>query len=443
MVASKGSGSRASAQETFAQMAKASGLRGRILFTLGIVVLVQLGNHVPLPGVDTKAFSAALSSGGLAALAGLLSIFSAGFSILGVFALGIIPYINASIILQLLTPVIPQLEKLQKDEGEQGRKQIAQYTRYLALAWGIIQSVGITFALRNIPGAVPPENFTPFFIFQSIVILTAGSVLVMWFSELVTEKGIGNGASLIIFINIVASLPTSLSKTSELVQADSTKIAGVVILAIVFLAMIAAIIFVQEGLRKIPILSAKRQVGPGGMNYKKQETSYLPLRVNQGGVMPIIFASSLLVLPITLASNLNNEVATQIANALSPTSWIHTVLYVVLIVFFSYFYSTLVINPEDLSKNLKKMGASIPGIRPGKNTSDYVERIINRLTIIGAIFLAVVALVPTSVEQATGITTFNGLGATSLLILVGVAIDTAKQIQTFVISQRYEGMVKK
>jgi preprotein translocase subunit SecY len=443
MVASKGSGSRASAQETFAQMAKASGLRGRILFTLGIVVLVQLGNHVPLPGVDTKAFSAALDSGGLAALAGLLSIFSAGFSVLGVFALGIIPYINASIILQLLTPVIPQLEKLQKDEGEQGRKQIAQYTRYLALAWGIIQSVGITFALKNIPGAVPPEDFTPFFIFQSIVILTAGSILVMWFSELVTEKGIGNGASLIIFVNIVASLPTSLSKTSELIQADSTKIAGVVILAVVFLAMIAAIIFVQEGLRKIPILSAKRQVGPGGMNYKKQETSYLPLRVNQGGVMPIIFASSLLVLPITLASSTNNEVATQIANALSPTSWIYTVLYVVLIVFFSYFYSTLVINPEDLSKNLKKMGASIPGIRPGKNTSDYVERIINRLTIIGAIFLAVVALVPTAVEQATGITTFNGLGATSLLILVGVAIDTAKQIQTYVISQRYEGMVKK
>jgi preprotein translocase subunit SecY len=443
MVASKGSGSRASAQETFAQMAKASGLRGRILFTLGIVVLVQLGNHVPLPGVDTKAFSAALEGGGLAALAGLLSIFSRGFSILGVFALGIIPYINASIILQLLTPVIPQLEKLQKDEGEQGRKQIAQYTRYLALVWGIIQSVGIAFALKNIPGAVAPENFTPFFIFQSIVILTAGSVLVMWFSELVTEKGIGNGASLIIFVNIVASLPSSLSKTSELIQADSTKIAGVVILAVVFLAMIAAIIFVQEGLRKIPILSAKRQVGPGGMNFKKQETSYLPLRVNQGGVMPIIFASSLLVLPISLAQFANNDVTTQIANALSPTSWIHTVLYVILIVFFSYFYSTLVINPEDLSKNLKKMGASIPGVRPGKNTSDYVERIINRLTIIGAVFLAAVALVPTAVEQATGITTFNGLGATSLLILVGVAIDTAKQIQTYVISQRYEGMVKK
>jgi preprotein translocase subunit SecY len=443
MVASKGSGSRASAQETFAQIAKASGLRGRILFTLGIVVLVQLGNHVPLPGVDTKAFSAALEGGGLAALAGLLSIFSRGFSILGVFALGIIPYINASIILQLLTPVIPQLEKLQKDEGEQGRKQIAQYTRYLALGWGIVQSIGIAFALRNIPGAVAPENFTPFFIFQTIAILTAGSVLVMWFSELVTEKGIGNGASLIIFVNIVASLPSSLSKTSELVQADSTKIAGVVILAVVFLAMIAAIIFVQEGLRKIPILSAKRQVGPGGTNFKKQETSYLPLRVNQGGVMPIIFASSLLVLPISLAQFANNDVTTQIANALSPTSWIHTVLYVVLIVFFSYFYSTLVINPEDLSKNLKKMGASIPGVRPGKNTSDYVERIINRLTIIGAVFLAAVALVPTAVEQATGITTFNGLGATSLLILVGVAIDTAKQIQTYVISQRYEGMVKK
>jgi preprotein translocase subunit SecY len=443
MVASRGSGSRASAQETFAQMAKASGLRGRILFTLGIVILVQLGNHVPLPGVDTKAFSQALESGGLAALAGLLSLFSRGFSILGVFALGIIPYINASIILQLLTPVIPQLEKLQKDEGEQGRKQIAQYTRYLALAWGIIQSIGITFALKNIPGAVPPENYTPFFILQSIIILTAGSVLVMWFSELVTEKGIGNGASLLIFVNIVASLPSSFGKTAELVQADSTKIAGVVILAITFLAMIAAIIFVQEGLRKIPILSAKRQVGPGGMNYKKQETSYLPLRVNQGGVMPIIFASSLLILPISLAQYANNDITTQIANALSPSSWIHTVLYVVLIVFFSYFYSTLVINPEDLSKNLKKMGASIPGVRPGKNTSDYVEKIINRLTIIGAIFLAVVALVPTAVEQATGITTFGGLGATSILILVGVAIDTAKQIQTYVISQRYEGMVKK
>jgi len=269
----------------------------------------------------------------------------------------------------------------------------------------------------------------------------------MWLSELITERGIGNGASLFIFVNIVATLPRTLSNTIEFAQQGGREaVAQVTILLLVFLVMIIGIVFVQEGTRRIPIISARRQVGK---RLYRERKSYLPLRLNQGGVMPIIFASAVLILPSSLAGFTSgdgnsqlNQILISIVNALRPDNWIYVVVYLVLILFFSYFYASLIVNPVDMSQNLKKMGASIPGIRPGKTTTQYLEGVINRLTFLGAIFLGIVATVPTFVETATGVTTFRGLGATSLLILVGVAIDTAKQIQTYVISQRYEGMVK-
>lgn len=429
-------GKKMSAQETFAQLAQASGLRQRLFFTIGILILARLGIYVPLPGINQDAFQAATQDN---AIIGFLNIFTGGgLSTLGVFALGILPYINASIIMQLLVPVFPKLEDLQKNEGEQGRRQISQYTRFLSLGWAVIQGAGLAFWIKQF---VP--DWGPAFVIQTTLAMTAGAIFVMWLGELITEKGIGNGASLLIFVNIVATLPAAFSQTFELIQADSSRIGGTLLLIIVFLAMIVGIVFVQEGIRRIPIISARRQVGPRRQSYQQQQTSYLPLRVNQGGVMPIIFASSLLFLPASLAQFTNNPSVQNFVNFLSPTSWFYTIAYLILILFFSYFYATIVINPEDVSKNLKRMGSSIPGVRPGKATSDYIEQVLNRLTLLGAVFLGIVAVIPTFVEHATGITTFNGLGATSLLILVGVAIDTTKQIQTYVISQRYEGMVKK
>jgi len=425
-----------SAQETFAQMAQAAGLRGRILLTIGMLVLVRLGTFIPVPGIDRQAFAQSIQN---SPVIGFLDIFSGGgISLLGIFALGILPYINASIILQLLTAAIPSLENLQKNEGEAGRRKISQITRYVALGWAIVQSVGVAFWVR--PFVV---GWGPWFVVQMVLALTAGSMFVMWVGELVTERGIGNGASLLIFVNIVSGLPRSLGQTLELAQSgDRNIVGGVVILLLVFLVMIVGIVFVQEGTRRIPIISARRQVG---RRMYMERSSYLPLRLNQGGVMPIIFASAVLIIPASLAQFTKNEIVIQVANYLSPngpTPWMYVIAYLLLILFFSYFYASLIVNPVDLSQNLKKMGSSIPGIRPGKATSDYIERVLNRLTFLGAIFLGLVAIVPTAVESATRVRTFQGLGATSLLILVGVAIDTAKQIQTYVISQRYEGMVK-
>lgn len=437
------------AQETFMQMAQAAGLRGRLLVTVGLLILARLGVFLPVPGIDRAAFAAGIQGN---SVLGFLDIFvGGGISALGIFALGILPYINASIILQLLTAAIPSLENLQKNEGEAGRRKISQITRYVALGWAIIQSVGITAGLLK-PYAL---DGGPLFIAETSLALTAGSMFVMWLSEIITERGIGNGASLLIFVNIVASLPKTLGNTIEFAQTGGRENIGkVVLLLLVFLVMIVGIVFVQEGTRRIPIISARRQVG---RRLYREKTSYLPLRLNQGGVMPIIFASAVLILPASLAQFTNNaaskggffaqvsQALVQASNYLSPkgpTPWLYVLVYLVLIVFFSYFYASLIIQPVDMAQNLKKMGASIPGIRPGRTTSEYVERVLNRLTFLGAIFLGLVAVVPTAVESATGVTTLQGLGATSLLILVGVAIDTAKQIQTYVISQRYEGMVK-
>lgn len=427
------------AQETFMQMAQAAGLRGRLLVTVGILILVRLGIFLPVPGIDRPKFAEAIS--GNNSIFGLLDIFSGrGLSTLGIFALGILPFINASIIIQLLTAALPSLENLQKNEGEAGRRKISQITRYVTVVWAIIQSVAFS-ALFIQQFALKPG---PVFVAETAIALTAGSMFVMWASELITERGIGNGASLLIFVNIVASLPKSLGDTIDLVQVGGREIVGrVIVLLLVFMFTIVGIVFVQEGMRRIPIISARRQVG---RRVLAEQRSYLPLRLNSGGVMPIIFAAAILSLPLLVANFTKNPELANIVNTyLSPggsAPWVYALVYLTSIVFFSYFYSSLILNPVDVAQNLKKMGSSIPGIRPGKATSEYIEKVTNRLTFLGAIFLGLVAIIPTAVESALKVPTFKGLGATSLLILVGVAIDTAKQIQTYVISQRYEGMVK-
>jgi len=439
MVVSRGR--NPSAAEIVSQLVQAKGLRDRVLITLGLLLLVRLGIYIPVPGIDRVAFQAFIAQGGQ--LLGFLDIFTGGgISTLGVFALGILPFINASIILQLLTAALPQLEELQKNEGEAGRRKIAQITRYVALGWGVIQSVVFALILRQyaLPGLSDWQ-----FVLQTSLALVAGSMVVMWISEVITERGIGQGASLVIFVNIVATLPKALGATIQLATTsrDRSTVGGIVILLLVFLVTIVGIIFVQEGNRRIPIVSAKRQVGGAGILASRQ--SYLPLKLNAGGVMPIIFASAVVFLPLTIANFTKNPVLIRAAGYLNPNSstpWLYALLFFALILGFGYFYASLTVNPVDIATNLKRSGVAVPGVRPGSATATYLSNVQNRLTLLGGLFLGAVAIIPSAVEGAIQVRTFQGLGATSLLILVGVAIDTAKQVQTYVISQRYEGMVR-
>ena len=433
-------GRNPSAGEVITQLFSNEELRGRVLTTLGLLLIVRLGIYIPMPGIDREAFKTFIDQGGQ--LIGFLDIFTGGgISTLGVFALGILPFINASIIIQLLTASLPQLEDLQKNEGEAGRRKIAQITRYVALGWGFVQSTVFALILRQyaIEGISETE-----FVIQTSLALVTGSMIVMWLSEIITEKGIGQGASLVIFLNIVATLPKALSSTIEKAQTgDRADVLGIIILLIVFLITIVGIIFVQEGARRIPIVSAKSQMGGGALLPSRQ--SYLPLKLNAGGVMPIIFASALIFLPITIANFTQNPLLIKAASSLNPGSsnpWPYAITFFALILGFAYFYASLTINPLDIASNLKKGGVAIPGVRPGGATSNYLSGVQNRLTLLGGLFLGSVAIVPAAVERATNVQTFQGLGATSLLILVGVAIDTSKQIQTYVISQRYEGLVR-
>ncbi len=428
-----------SASEIISQLFLNKELRSRVLTTLGLLLLVRIGIYIPMPGIDREAFKTFIDQGGQ--LIGFLDIFTGGgISTLGIFALGILPFINASIIIQLLTASLPVLEDLQKNEGEAGRRKIAQITRYVSLGWGLLQSVIFSLILRQY--AIEGISQTTFVLHTSIALVT-GSMLVMWFSEIITEKGIGQGASLVIFLNIVATLPKALSSTIEKAQTgDRGDVLGIAVLLGVFLLTIVGIIFVQEGARRIPIVSAKRQIGNTTLLPTRQ--SYLPLKLNAGGVMPIIFASALIFLPITIANVTGNPILIKLASSLNPGSsnpWPYAITFFALILGFSYFYASLTINPVDVASNLKKGGVAIPGVRPGTNTANYLAGIQNRLTLLGGLFLGSVAIIPAAVERATNVQTFQGLGATSLLILVGVAIDTAKQIQTYVISQRYEGLV--
>jgi preprotein translocase subunit SecY len=408
-------------------------IKDRIFTTLFLLILSRLGTFIPVPGVDHDAFYESISNNPIVSF---LNIFSGGgFASIGLFALGIVPYINASIIMQLGTTSIPALEKLQKEEGEIGRQKISQFTRIAALGWALIQSIGISFWVRPYV-----FDWNTEFVISMTLALSTGSMIIMWFSEQITEKGIGNGPSLLIFVNIVSGLPKLLQQQPE-TNGLNNELFELSLLVLIFLTMIIGIIFVQEGARRIPIVSAK-QLSQGQIQSK---TSYLPLKLNQGGVMPIIFASALLVLPSYLAQLTTNDFILKILNLFSPSGTnknIYLLFYFSLILFFSYFYTSLVLNPDDVAQNLKKMESSIPGIRPGKATRDYLQKTLNRLTFLGALFLALIAVIPSIIESLTNISTFKGLGATSLLILVGVAIDTSKQVQTYLISKNYENIMK-
>jgi len=405
-----------SAGEVITQLVQAKVLRNRVLTTLGLLVLVRLGIYIPMPGIDRVAFQQFIQQGGQ--LIGFLDIFTGGgISSLGIFALGILPFINASIILQLLTASLPALEDLQKNEGEAGRRKIAQITRYVALGWGVLQSVVFALILR--PYAVDSVSSTVFVV-QTALALVTGSMVVMWISEVITERGIGQGASLVIFLNIVATLPKALGSTVELAQSgDRGTIAGILVLVLVFLITILGIVSVQEGSRRIPIVSAKRQVGNGAMLPERQ--SYLPLKLNAGGVMPIIFASAVIFLPLTVANLTKSELLIKIAGYLNPNSstpWLYALAFFGLICGFSFFLATLSINPQDIATNLKKGGVAIPGVRPGSATAKYLGGVQNRLTLLGGLFLGAVAIIPAAVEGDTNVLSFEGLVATSLFILV-------------------------
>ena len=406
-------------------------LRKRILFTLAMIAIFRLGAHISIAGIDTVKLTALFGKGNLL---GFLDLFTGGALVkFSIFAMGIVPYINASIVLQLLTAVIPQLEELQK-EGDSGRKQIAQYTKYLTIVFATMQSVGMAFWLQG----VLKEGYSfPFFLVCSVISMTAGTAFIMWISELITERGIGNGASLIIFMGIVARIPIYIGQTMTILKGGASLV-GVVVLLSVFVIMIIAIVIVQEGQRRVQVQYAKRIVGRkvyGG------QSTYIPIRLNQGGVIPIIFASSFLLFPATVAQFIPNSFFRSIVGALSPSGSLYLLFYFILIFFFTYFYTAITFNPTELADNIKKYGGFITGIRPGKPTAEHLEYIISRLTLVGAVFLAVIAVIPSIVEGLTHIMTFQGLGATALLIVVGVALDLVRQIQSHLVTRQYERLL--
>ncbi|KPJ69850.1 preprotein translocase subunit SecY [candidate division WOR-1 bacterium DG_54_3] len=406
-------------------------LRKKFLYTLGMIVLFRLGAYIPVAGIDPAKLQNLFGRGNII---GFLDLFTGGALMrFSIFALGIVPFINASIIMQLLTVVIPQLEELSK-EGEAGRKQIQRYTRYLTVALASFQAFGMSFWMRG--AMLEGYNFM-FFLAGTVISLTAGSTLVMWFSELITEHGIGNGASLLIFVGIVARIPSYIAQTVTLVRGGASLIA-VGILVAAFLLMIVGIVIIQEGQRRIQVQYAKRIIGR--KMYGGQST-YIPLRINQGGVIPIIFASSVLLFPATIAQFIPNPTVQKIVGWVAPSGGLYMVLFFALIFFFTYFYTAITFNPVELAENIKKYGGFITGIRPGRPTAQYLEYIITRLTLVGALFLATVAIVPTVVEGVTHITSFQGLGGTALLIMVGVAMDLVRQIETHLITRQYEGLL--
>lgn len=412
-------------------------LRQRLLFTLGMLAVYRIGVHVPTPGIDTKTLSDFLQKQG-GALLGFLDMFAGGGLFkLSVFALGIMPYISASIILQLLTVVIPSLAKLAK-EGEQGRRKITQYTRYGTVVISVIQSLGIAFGLESMSEGAFVQSPGWFFRLITVMTLTAGTAFIMWLGEQITERGIGNGISLVIFAGIVARLPRAIYDTYQLMAAGELSPVKIVILGIVIVFVIAAIIFLESGRRKIPVQYAKRVIGRkiyGG------QSTHIPLRLNTAGVIPPIFASSIIAFPATAAGFINVPWVQAIARQLTPGALFYTIPYVLMIIFFAFFYTAVVFNPMDLAENLKKYGGFIPGIRPGQRTADYVYRVITRITTGGAIYLAIVCVLPEILRGYLNIPFY--FGGTSLLIVVGVGLDTIQQIETHMITRHYEGFMKK
>ncbi|MCR4400956.1 MAG: preprotein translocase subunit SecY, partial [Syntrophomonadaceae bacterium] len=393
----------------------------------------RFGAHIPVPGIDAEAFAKLLNN----QLFGFFDIISGGaFKRFSIFAMSITPYINASIIMQLLTVVIPKLERLQK-EGEEGRKKITQYTRYFTVVLAFIQGIGMSIAMGRYPGVVDNPGIGSYMIMT--ISLTAGTALLMWIGEMITEKGIGNGISLIIFAGIVARIPSGLASIVQLYSAGTIGFFNVLSFVVIALLVIALLVAMNEGQRRIPVQYAKRVVGRrvyGG------QSTFLPLRVNMGGVIPVIFGMSLMMFPATIASWFPRSAVTSFINTYFHFGTVpYNVLYALLIVFFTYFYVAIIFNPVDVAENIKKYGGFIPGIRPGRPTADYIDRVLSRLTFAGGIFLAFVAILPNFVISITGITSL-WFGGTALLIVVGVALDTMKQVESHLLLRSYEGFVK-
>jgi preprotein translocase subunit SecY len=424
----------------FQSIVKIPELKKRILFTLGLLAVYRIGVHVPTPGIDSVAL-ASFFARAQGTLLGLFDMFSGGaLERLSVFALGIMPYISASIILQLLTVVIPHLERLSK-EGEQGRKKITQYTRYGTVVLSIIQGFGISVGLESMssPGGAPVV-VDPGWAFRlmTVLTLTAGTAFIMWLGEQITERGIGNGISLIIFAGIVARMPTAIGNTFRLVSTGEMGIFPVVLLLVLMIAVVAFIIFIEQGQRRIPVQYAKRVVGR--RMYGGQST-HLPLKINTSGVIPPIFASSIIMFPATVASFINVPWMKAVADAMRPGNAVYELLFVGFIFFFCYFYTAVTFNPVDVADNMKKHGGYIPGIRPGRRTADYIDRVLTRITLGGAIYVSAVCVLPSIL-----ITQFNVpfyFGGTALLIVVGVAIDTVSQIESHMLTRHYEGFLRK
>jgi preprotein translocase subunit SecY len=413
----------------------------RILFTLAMLAIYRVGVHVPTPGVDSAAvfsFFQAQSSG----IFGLFNTFTGGaLSQFSIFALGIMPYISASIIFQLLQSAVPQLEALKK-EGQQGQKKLTQYTRYATVGLCIIQGYGISTWLMhsNSEGHAlvlsPVVGFLPFQL-MTVITLTAGSCFIMWLGEQITERGVGNGSSLIIFTGIAASVLKGAQQLYALLNNGEMTGAMVIALLAFMVLIVAAVVFLEVGQRKIPIQYSQRGAG---MQSMASPSSHLPIKINFSGVIPPIFASSLLMFPATMAQFIQKPWLKSLQEALSPSGTIYNLLFIALIIFFCFFYTEIVFNPNDVADNLKKYGGFIPGVRAGKSTAEYIQKILDRVNVGGAIYLCIICILPGILINSAKVPFY--FGGTSLLILVGVALDTTQQIQSYLITQRYEGFLK-
>jgi len=424
----------------FGNIFKIPELKKRILFTFALLIVYRIGVHVPTPGIDRIALAAFFKETA-GTLLGLFDMFSGGaLERLSVFALGIMPYISASIILQLLTVTIPHLERLSK-EGEQGRKKITQYTRYGTVLLSVIQGFGISVGLESMtsPGGAPVVIHPGLgFKLMTVLTLTAGTAFIMWLGEQITEHGIGNGISLIIFAGIVCRMPAAIGNTFRLLSTGDMGIFAVIILTLMMVLVVAFIIYMEQGQRRIPVQYAKRVVGR--KMYGGQST-HIPLKVNTSGVIPPIFASSIIMFPATLASFVTIPWMKQMADAMRPGNLMYEMLYVGFIFFFCYFYTAVTFNPEDVADNMKKQGGYIPGIRPGKRTADYIDRVLTRITLGGAIYVSAVCVLPSLLMTKFNVPFY--FGGTALLIVVGVAIDTVAQIESHMLARHYEGFLKK
>jgi preprotein translocase subunit SecY len=413
-------------------------LRQRILFTFAMLAVYRIGAFIVTPGINPEVVRNFFDQM-QGTVFGLFTLFSGGaLEQLSIFSLGIMPYISASIIFQLLTVVIPQLEEIKK-EGEQGQRKINQFTRYATIGLALFQSGLISVALENGQfgeGAVIEPGWG--FRIMCMITLTSGTAFIMWLGEQITERGIGNGISMVIFASIIISIPSALANLFQLIRTDQFTLLGTIIFAVLAVGVIFFVVIVERGQRRIPIQHARRVVGrrvqQGGM-------SYFPLRVNTAGVIPAIFASSLLMFPLTIGQFSDSPVIQQFIDTyLNPASILYQVVYIGLIVFFCYFYTAIMINPADVAENIKKSGAYIPGIRPGKKTAEHIDRILTRITLIGAIYMSAVCVLPTLLAVRAGVPFF--FGGTALLIVVGVGLDTIAQIEAHLVSRQYEGFVQ-